>query len=615
MIRALRLTAALAAALAVLAAAAAPAPAAERDAVVRSFDGTPIVASFFTADGLAEGQRAPTILMGPGWSSGRARDSSSRGSAEAMFGGVSVRRLRAAGYNVLTWDPRGFGQSGGTVSIDGPDAEGRDVQALLDFAAEQPEAQLDAAGDPRAGMAGVSYGGGIQLVTAGIDRRVDAIVPVIAWHSLVTSLYKHQTFKGGWGSILFAAGVNGSTYPGLVPGNPAGPQTGGMDPHIYSAFGSAATGRPLSEEDLEWFRSRGPGELVERIRVPTLLVQGTVDTLFTLKEAVVNYGILRRNGVPVKMLWFCGGHGACLTDAGDTTRVERATIAWLDRWVKRDASIDTGPRFEWLDQHGEERSAPEYPLAPAGVLVGEGAGPLALEPGTRSGAAIAATPAAGALEVALAQPRETVTAIGAPKLRIAYRGTAAAPDTRVYAQLVDPSTGVVLGNQVTPVPVVLDGRERTAEVELETVAATVAPGRPVVLQLVPSSTVYDVQRSSGAVEFTSVRIELPLVDPAATVAADVVRLRLASVRGTRRGSRRVTATVRTARPVSGARVTVRTARGRLVGRTARGRSVTRRGSFAVRLRRPLRRGRYVVAVVARDAEGERVEARRRVRVR
>jgi hypothetical protein len=39
--------------------------------------------------------------------------------------------------------------------------EGRDVSALVDYVAAQPEAQLDAAGDPRAGMSGSSYGGGI----------------------------------------------------------------------------------------------------------------------------------------------------------------------------------------------------------------------------------------------------------------------------------------------------------------------------------------------------------------------------------------------------------------------------------------------------------------------
>jgi ABC-2 type transport system ATP-binding protein len=41
------------------------------------------------------------------------------------------------------------------------------VQALLDWLAQQPEAQLDTAGDPRAGMTGVSYAGGSSSPSPG----------------------------------------------------------------------------------------------------------------------------------------------------------------------------------------------------------------------------------------------------------------------------------------------------------------------------------------------------------------------------------------------------------------------------------------------------------------
>ena len=59
-------------------------------------------------------------------------------------------------------------------------------------------------------------------------------------------------------------------------------------------------------------------------------------------------------------------------------------------------------------------------------------------------------------------------ALGAPRLGMTYSGTAPAGDrpTRVFAQLVDPERGVVVGNQVTPVPLVLDGSPQTLEVDL-----------------------------------------------------------------------------------------------------------------------------------------------------
>src|SRR5215217_1718202 len=134
-------------------------PAQARDATVLSFDGTPIVTSFFPADGLAPGKKAPTILMTHGW--GGTRDATGSGTSSESTGNVGTAPLRKAGFNVLTWDSRGFGDSGGVVTVDWQGNEGRDAQALIDYVAKQPEARLDQAGDPRVGMHGPSYAGGI----------------------------------------------------------------------------------------------------------------------------------------------------------------------------------------------------------------------------------------------------------------------------------------------------------------------------------------------------------------------------------------------------------------------------------------------------------------------
>jgi ABC-2 type transport system ATP-binding protein len=162
------------------------APAAARDVVIKSFDGTELHASFFPATGKKAGKRAPTILQTHGW--GQSRDKTGDSASAIGTGNVGTRPLRRAGFNVLTWDSRGFGESGGTVEVDYRRFEGRDVKVLLNWLARQPEAKLDRRGDPRVGMHGVSYAGGIELVAAAIDKRIDAIVPTIAWNSLLTSL-------------------------------------------------------------------------------------------------------------------------------------------------------------------------------------------------------------------------------------------------------------------------------------------------------------------------------------------------------------------------------------------------------------------------------------------
>src|SRR5690606_2520081 len=122
----------------------------------------------------------------------------------------------------------------------------------------------------------------------------------------------------------------------------------------------------------EWFRARGPAELVEQVRVPTLLVHGTVDTLFTVDEVVTNFEVLDGNDVPVATLWICGGHGTCRTDGGDESRVAERTYAWHDRYLKGAEDVDTGARVEVVDQDGTTWVGDELPPPEAEPLEGEG---------------------------------------------------------------------------------------------------------------------------------------------------------------------------------------------------------------------------------------------------
>jgi ABC-2 type transport system ATP-binding protein len=473
------------------------------DHTLTSFDGARIRLHWFPiANPPAKG--APTVLMGPGWGSGGSTDTQTSGAQ----GFMTIKDLRDAGYNVLTWDPRGFGVSTGTIEVDSADFEARDVERLLDWVATQPGVQLDGPRDPRVGMVGASYGGGIQLTTAAIDCRVDAIVPSWAWNSLTTSLDKSLTPKTGWGTFLYGAA--------------AGHQ---LDEHISAAQTSSLATGVIPKTDREWFAQRGPGNLVANIHVPTLFVQGTVDTLFTLDEAVQNYEILRAHDVPTAMIWFCGGHGVCLTNPGDQQQVEQRQLDWLAHYVKRDSAVATGPGFQTVDQNGATYSAPSWPLKDGTAIAASGAGTLNLVTGGGAGPAVVPagtggllgnlvgpiTPSKATNAVNVTVPTGATAAViaGRPVLHLTYHGTATGVrPMRVFAQLVDPTTGLVLGNQITPVSIVLDGKTHSSNAVLEMVAFTTKPAGSLILQIVATTVAYAQPRLGGSVTMTA-KLELP----------------------------------------------------------------------------------------------------------
>jgi ABC-2 type transport system ATP-binding protein len=357
-------------------------------------------------------------------------------------------------------------------------------------------------------MTGGSYGGGIQFSTAAIDPRIDAIVPVIAWHSLGTSLYKARTIKTGWVNVL----MTGATQPGNT-----------FDPRIVKGREQAKRGMTFTREVVDFATSAGPADRVRQITAPTLIIQGTIDNLFPLSEAIENYRALRSVGTPVQMTWYCGGHGFCLTGAGDTSVPLQQTWAWLDKYLKGNAAADTGAAFTWIDQRGTWRSAQGYPVA-SERLRAKGKGSLRLVEKGGSGPyrgpvpegvnpltaallrATIPTPAKRAVEVDVRAPGRSVV-VGTPRVRLAYKGTAPRKKIRVLAQFVQGDT--VVGNAITPIPLTLDGTRRQATVALEPISATLRKGQRLTLQIVGQSSAYNVF-PKGSVRFSKVAVAVPV---------------------------------------------------------------------------------------------------------
>nr|MCH9768490.1 peptidase S15 [Actinomycetes bacterium] len=491
--------------------------------MVTSFDGVQISTNIFPAAGLMEGETAPTVLNGPGLGASGNIDANSVWTIQGMVPGVMS--LRDAGYNYISWDPRGEHASGGFLQLDNPFFEGRDVQHIIDYAATLSQTELDGVGDPTMGMVGGSYGGGIQLVTAGIDDRLEAIVPTIAWNSLNQSLYPTADFKTAWAAVLglalvtTGARVNSQIYPALIQGSLLG-------------F--------LNESQQAILSSSGPTVLVESITAPTLLIQGTVDGLFPLEQASINAELLAANDIPVDVIWFCGGHGVCLdpqkpalgsqpgvyTLQGELNM--ESTLNWLDKYVNGNELVPTGPRFEWFDQNGDYHSSDLLPTDPAfygdpfvttdvagGFLLAQplccgGSGPQTEPPTPLLVAPALAAPAKTAIDIDISGPvLNTIEIVGAPELTFSYSGLGT--NRHIYAQLVDDQTNLVLGNIITPVPVDLDGRTHEATIELAQIAYTMEPGDSLTLQIVGATSVYADATQWGFVDVSDVRLTLPTV--------------------------------------------------------------------------------------------------------
>jgi ABC-2 type transport system ATP-binding protein len=492
---------------------AAPVPGSASDWNLTSFDGTTIRVHWFPVAGATTTHPEPTILMGPGW--GESGDTDTTTTSSGLFDFVTIRQLWDNGYNVLTWDPRGFGRSGGSAEIDSPAVEGRDMERIISWVATRPGVQLDRPGEPRLGMVGVSYGAGIQLTTAAVDCRVDAIVPIWSWHSLTTSLDKGNIAKNGWSGLLYAA----------LAGRP-------IDPNLAQAHQESLSTGLIDPAERAWFVQRGPGQLVDRIHAPTLLVQGEEDDLFTLDEAITNYGILRHGDVPTAMVWMCGGHGVCLTNPGNAKLVATRTLAWLSRYVKGERSVDVGPRFTFVDQNGVTYGASDYPLPTTRSITADGHGTFQLTAAGGSGPAhppadssdplapiagpVTPAKAAHALDVDVPVGSRSGLVVGAPQLRLTYRGTTpgGTRPTRVFAQIVDDTSGLVLDNQITPIVVTLDGRQHTTSVSLESVAYHAEPGAHLTLQLVATTVAYAQPRLGGTIRFEQIHLALPVVSGA-----------------------------------------------------------------------------------------------------
>ncbi|MHA5048730.1 alpha/beta fold hydrolase [Streptomyces sp. SD15] len=282
------------------------------DRVMDMGGGVSIDTSYFTA-GSSSGRR-PAVLLAHGF--GGSKDDVRE----------EAQQLARDGYAVLTWSARGFGRSTGKIGLNDPKGEVADVSRLIDWLAKRPDVQLDKSGDPRVGVTGASYGGAVSLLAAGYDQRVDAIAPAVTYWNLSDALFPNGVFKKLWAGIFINSGGGCDNFEARLCA-------------MYNRVAESGTPDLAASRILE---ERSPSAVADRIKVPTLIVQGQSDSLFPLGQADAMAKAIRANGAPVDVDWISGGH-----DGGDmeADRVQSRVGFWFDRYLKDDKGADTGPAF------------------------------------------------------------------------------------------------------------------------------------------------------------------------------------------------------------------------------------------------------------------------------
>jgi ABC-2 type transport system ATP-binding protein len=435
--------------------------------------------------------------------------------------------LAERGYVVLTYSARGFGDSTGQIGLNDPRYEIADLSTLIDLLAERDEVALDGDGDPRVGVAGGSYGGALSLLGAAYDDRVDAIAPQITWNSLTAALFPSQTgavedattvaatpqdvaagvYKRLWAGLFFGVGsvptggllgslglgggdgaASGNGDGGSAPEAPAG-DPASLDPQaveqaltcgrfrldICAAYQTSAATGTLTPEVAAVLDRSSPAAVLDRIEAPTLLIQGTQDSLFGLGQADANARGIAANGTPVKVVWFAGGHDAQASDRV-TGNLREQVAGWFDFYLRKDGDPlrgdDPGTGFEFpaptglgsgLNVQGGSQTivADAYPgldgADPAqrtGLTVSGPTQPV-VTPAGGTPAAITTVPGLGSLSSALggasveipgqfaafdSRPLdEAVEVVGAPTIELAVSSPSGS--ATLFAKLYDVSPG------------------------------------------------------------------------------------------------------------------------------------------------------------------------------
>lgn len=230
---------------------------------------------------------------------------------------AQAKKLAAAGYVVVSYNSRGFWQSGGEIEVGGPE-DIADASKVIDWTLKNTPA------DPaKVGMAGVSYGAGISLLAAAHDKRVKAVGALSGWGDLVDSIYSGRTQHAQAGALLGGAGH--------LTGRPSAE----LQRILKDFLGSNLD---KEHEMIAWGTKRSPTTYLDRLNkngAAILLANAWGDTIFPPNQYARFYEKLTG---PKRLEFRPGDHATAEATGllGLPNDTWTTTRRWFDRYLKGD---------------------------------------------------------------------------------------------------------------------------------------------------------------------------------------------------------------------------------------------------------------------------------------
>ncbi|AZP21292.1 CocE/NonD family hydrolase [Streptomyces aquilus] len=267
--------------------------------------GTVLKANVITPAGADGSRRYPLIVFPTSW-----------GLPQVEYL-AQAQKLANSGYVVVSYNVRGFWQSGGRIEVAGP-PDIADASKVIDWALANTPADAQ-----HIGMGGVSYGAGISLLAAAHDQRVKAVAALSGWADLIDSIYSGRTQHVQAGGLLDGASI----------------VTGRQSAEIREIFDNFYASNLSKEQDMiNWGKKRSAITYVDQLNkngTAVMMANAWGDSVFPPNQSAHFYEKLTG---PKRLEFRPGDHATAeLTGLfGLPNDVWTDTERWFDRYLQGD---------------------------------------------------------------------------------------------------------------------------------------------------------------------------------------------------------------------------------------------------------------------------------------